>query len=390
TVTVVKAESSEKSILSFALRNVEAEVKINEQDGSINVAVPYGTDVSSLIPEIKVSDGATVRPLSGEETDFSKPVSYVVEAQDGTTKEYLVTVKVAESTYEKKITSFVIDLEKYAEGVINHDEHTVTVTVPYGTDLSRLTPIIETSGDTYVTPGSGSGNDFRDPKGVEYTVVSSKDTSEQKYTVKVNVQAASSENRMTAFSFAGLNPAVTGHIDDIEGKIVLTVPADTVRTNLVAAFTSSPGSTVTVSGVKQESGKTVNDFSNIDGVAYTVTAQDGSSVRQYKVIVSIAFGFSEFGIKIPGTENIAAGVIDQTNRIITVTMPKDTDISKLIAVFRLSDNTTANRQDPVDPFKYIAQQSGVTENDFSTEVKYILLKGTDRMEYTVRVVLSQQ
>ncbi|MEA4849128.1 MAG: Ig-like domain-containing protein [Clostridiaceae bacterium] len=394
-VTVVKAESSEKSILSFDFKDAEAEVDINGQEGIINVAVPYGTVAGSLIPEIRVSEGATVKPLSGEETDFRKPVSYEVNAQDGTTKEYLVTVKVAESRYEKKITRFVIDLEKDAEGIIDEANHIISITVPYGTDLSRLTPIIETSGDTYVTPGSGSENDFRAPEGVEYTVVSSKDTSKQKYVVKVNVQAASSENRMTAFSFAGLTPAVIGHIDETEGKIMLTVPAETLRTNLVAAFTSSPGSTVTVAGVKQESGKTANDFSSIDGVIYTVTAQDGTSVRQYRVIVSIAFGFSDFGIKIPGTEKIAAGVIDQTNRIITVTMPKDTDISRLVAVFRLSDNTTANRQNIGEPLpnSYIVQQSGITENDFSKEVKYTLIKGTapmEYMEYTIRVVLLPQ
>jgi autotransporter-associated beta strand protein len=60
---------------------------------NIYVTVPSGTALNSLTPTITVSIGATVTPASGVARDFSSPqVTYTVQAQDGTTKAYSVTV----------------------------------------------------------------------------------------------------------------------------------------------------------------------------------------------------------------------------------------------------------------------------------------------------------
>src|SRR5690606_7354486 len=77
---------------------------IDENDKTISATVPYGTDITALLPTIEVSEGATVSP-EGEQ-DFSSEVTYTVTAEDGTKAQYTVTVDIAPNT-EAKITSFI-------------------------------------------------------------------------------------------------------------------------------------------------------------------------------------------------------------------------------------------------------------------------------------------
>jgi len=55
---------------------------------NITAIFPKGTNVNSLSPVIKVSQGASVSPKSGVAQDFSndKAVTYTVTAEDGKTK----------------------------------------------------------------------------------------------------------------------------------------------------------------------------------------------------------------------------------------------------------------------------------------------------------------
>jgi hypothetical protein len=59
--------------------------------------VPYGTDVTSLTPEI-IYTGVSISPASGEAQDFTNPVTYVVTAADGSDAAWTVTV--AEETFD--------------------------------------------------------------------------------------------------------------------------------------------------------------------------------------------------------------------------------------------------------------------------------------------------
>ena len=59
---------------------------------NITANVPFGTDLTALVPTIEVSDFATVNPASGVAADFSSAISFTVTAQDATTAVYEVTV----------------------------------------------------------------------------------------------------------------------------------------------------------------------------------------------------------------------------------------------------------------------------------------------------------
>ncbi|MCQ2200569.1 MAG: DUF5018 domain-containing protein [Bacteroidales bacterium] len=86
------SDAKQLTTFNFAIPAVSGVV--NEQTKQINVEVPAGTDVKTLVPTIVVSDKATVTPASGAQVDFTNPVVYTVKAEDGSTAAYVVTVTV--------------------------------------------------------------------------------------------------------------------------------------------------------------------------------------------------------------------------------------------------------------------------------------------------------
>jgi len=90
-----ETKSSAKAITSFKFSALSPEVTgvINEDAKKIDITVPKGTVLTSLVPTIVVSEKATISPTSATAKDFTNPVTYTVTAEDGTKQEYLVTVK---------------------------------------------------------------------------------------------------------------------------------------------------------------------------------------------------------------------------------------------------------------------------------------------------------
>ncbi|MFC4305190.1 S-layer homology domain-containing protein, partial [Cohnella boryungensis] len=76
-----------------------------------------------------------------------------------------------------------------AAGTVNEANHTIAVTVPYGTDVTSLTPTIAHTGAS-ISPTSGAAQDFTNP--VTYTVTAA-DGSTQNYVVTVNIAPASAQ-----------------------------------------------------------------------------------------------------------------------------------------------------------------------------------------------------
>jgi uncharacterized protein YcfJ len=253
TVVVRRALSDAKAVTSFAIGTTAG--VIGEQ--AITVTVPYGTNITALAPAILFT-GNEVSPASGTVRDFTSPVTYRVTADDGSTRDYLVTVQEAESD-TKVITSFTIGS---ATGVIN--EQAITITVPSGTDITNLSPVIVFAGST-VSPASGAAQDFTNP--VMYRVTATDGTTRD-YTVIVRY-AVSDEKAIISFVI-GSAAGVIG-----EQAISVTVPYGTDVTNL------SPVILFTGITVSPASGAARNFTSP---VSYRVTADDGST-RDYLVTV---------------------------------------------------------------------------------------------------------
>ena len=93
-----KIGGDQKIITSFRLL-LEPEVVglIDQENHTISLEVPNGTDITSLVPAIVASPEATIFPESHVIQDFTNPVIYTITAQDGSLQAYQVTVKVLPS-----------------------------------------------------------------------------------------------------------------------------------------------------------------------------------------------------------------------------------------------------------------------------------------------------
>lgn len=173
----LKGAEDAKAIERFDVDDVVG--VIDETSKTVTLTFEEGTDLTNLIPTIKVSTYATVEPASGVAQNFSEPLVYTVTAFNGTTAQYMVTAEIFNAQSEKKILSFQVE-DPATEGVINETVKTVTLTFPSGTDVTNLVPIIEVSVGAKIDPASGVVQDFSQP--VTYTVTA-QDGSTTTYTV---------------------------------------------------------------------------------------------------------------------------------------------------------------------------------------------------------------
>ncbi|MGL5893091.1 MAG: DUF5018 domain-containing protein [Bacteroidales bacterium] len=98
TVNLTKAQaSSECGIISFIIPNQRGESVIDHEAGTIFASLLVGSDLTSITPAIRISSYATIDKSGAQ--DFSTPVTYVVTAEDGSTKSYTVTVELTEQQY---------------------------------------------------------------------------------------------------------------------------------------------------------------------------------------------------------------------------------------------------------------------------------------------------
>jgi hypothetical protein len=96
--------SSEKEIISYGFGGVSHSVGISG-DGTISVEVESGTDLTNLVAIFTLSEnaqGATVSEVSQVSNttanNFTGLVAYVVTAEDGTTRDWIVTVTIVDKS----------------------------------------------------------------------------------------------------------------------------------------------------------------------------------------------------------------------------------------------------------------------------------------------------
>lgn len=173
-----------------------------------------------------------------------------------------------------------------------------------------------------------------------------------------------------------------GTVDTTNATVAISVPYGTDVTAAAAEFTFvNSKSSAKVGSTAQESGVTTNDFSS--PVTYTITAEDGTTTKNYIVTVTI----------LPNTEakitaysiNSVDGTIDETNHTIALELPHGTEVTALAATFTLSAQATAKVGDD-------AQTSGTTENNFTNPVTYVITAGDEEttQNYVVTVTVAAE
>ena len=172
------------------------------------------------------------------------------------------------------ITSFGIP---GTTGVINQTAKTIALTVPYTpwgvSGLATLAPTFTlTSGTCNQTSGSSPSPTFASANPATYTVTDG--ATVNNYVVTVAITPASTARAMLTCNFGALGLAA---IDETAGTAVLTVPPSQSVTSLAPTFTLSANATINPAAASTQ------NFTN--SVVYRVTAENGTSFRDYTVSV---------------------------------------------------------------------------------------------------------
>jgi hypothetical protein len=152
---------------------------VNHAARTAVVPVPETHDDHLMtISELTLSPGANANYKAGDKVNLTTP--FVLHVVNGNVfQDYKVTVKHDEA----RILSFSLN-EEYI-GIIDDKEHTITVSVPIGTDVKALVPTIKTTEGASLTPSAGVPCDFTNP--VTFTV--KYNTATTIYTVTVKEKA---------------------------------------------------------------------------------------------------------------------------------------------------------------------------------------------------------
>ncbi len=351
TVTVTVATNTAKDITKFTISGIDGTIGAN----TVALTVPYGTAVTALTPTIVIT-GASVSPASGAAQDFTNPVTYTVTAADGSTKAYTVMVTAAKNT-AKDITSFTI---LGISGTVG--ANTVTLTVPYGTPVTALTPTIVHTGAS-VSPASGVPNDFTTPQ--TYTVTAA-NGSKKAYTATVMV-ALNPAKDITSFTILGISGTVGAN------TVALTVPYGTDPSSLTPTINITGASVSPASGVP-------HNFTTPQ--TYTVTAADGST-KAYTVTVTVALNpakditsFTILGV--PGT--VGANTV-------ALTVPYGTDPSSLTPTINITGASVSPASgvphDFTTPQTYTVTAANGTTKDYTVTVTVALNPAKDITSFTI-------
>ncbi|MEA1896461.1 MAG: hypothetical protein U9N53_02220 [Bacteroidota bacterium] len=268
------------------------------------------------------------------------------------------------------------NLKMTIEGYVNDNE--VTLEVPNSVVLDALKAkfFIASSSSAYVGTvmqvSRVTANDFNNP--VEYRIVAL-DSSEEISTVTVNRLDKSGNSQLMSFDLGGLPAGISTTVTQ-EGNDVKVLLSDSANLSaLKAEFAIQTFSRAYIGAVEQESGNTVNDFSSV--VVYNIKAEDGTeSDYNIDVLSSPVLARFYFG---EGNPFVAEGIFNATLDTVFVDVPDGSDLSSLKASF------ITRPYDCVVKVGANVQQSGVTANDFSSPLTYILLSGDIEKEFIVAI-----
>ncbi len=323
TVTCIINPNTENDIAGFAVTNMVGDPAIDTANQTVTFHMPYGSDVTALMPAISVSDECSIAPASQTARNFSSPQTYTVTAHDGTQQVWTITCVVDKNT-NNSIISFTVE-NQVGEAEIDTENHSVLFHMPYGTDVIELSPTMTISAEGTLTPLSGTDRDFTNPQ--TYTITAQNGTA-QIWTVTCVVDR-NTANDITGFSLTG--QVGVAAIDAANQTIIFHMPFGTNVSTLAPVLELSAEATVLpASG-------SANDFSA--PVTYTVTAQNGTT-REWTLTCIIDQNTSNDINDFTVSGQTGISTIDATNHTVIFHMPYGTDVSVLIPSLTVSTEAT--------------------------------------------------
>ena len=358
-----------KAITAFNFASPSVIGVVTEGSHTIALTVPFGTDVTTLVPTI-TQTGASVSPASGVSQNFTSPVTYTVTAEDSTTQAYTVTVTVAVNT-ATTITSFNFS-SPATTGTVDNSAHTVALTVPFGTSVTSLTPTIVLATGATISPTSGVAQNFTSP--VTYTVTAQDTTTHQAYVATVTV--ASSLGLPTATSVTVSGTKTVGQT--LTGTYTFSDPNSLPESGTTYAWlrsSTSGGSYVAIGGATATTHVlTASDIGQY--LKFQVTPQSGSGTGSASPS-SATTQIQSSGVPTASSVSISGTVTEGQTLTGNYTYAQADSVAQGVSTFRWLESDTSGGS-------YVAI-GGATANTYSpapTDVgKYIKFEVTPLATY---------
>lgn len=169
--------SDQKELIDFSF-STSNYYQISTTSEGLHIEFYKFVDISNIKPIVRISPGAIISPQSGEAVNLNFPVQYVITAENGSTKCFIVTAGKNLSP-QNNIISFELQI---AEQKIEIEGENIYIYVPNEIDISNVGTKIDISQNAIITPANGVKINFTLPQ--KYIVTSS-DGHVKEYTVTV-------------------------------------------------------------------------------------------------------------------------------------------------------------------------------------------------------------
>jgi len=261
---------------------------------------------------------------------------------------------------ETDILTFVLS-EQTGSANINATNHTVSIEVEYGTNVTSLTPTITVSSGATIDPLSGTSQNFTSP--FVYTVTAEDEVTEQEWTVTVTVADNTATDILT---FVLSEQTGSADINDVNHTVAIEVEYGTNVTVLTPTITVSDGATIDpLSGTSQ-------NFTN--PFVYTVTAEDEVTEQEWTVTVTVEDNTATDILTFVLPEQTGAANINDVSHTVGIEVLYGTNVTSLTPTITVSNGATIDplsgtSQNFTNPFVYtVTAQDEVTEQEWTVTV----------------------
>ncbi|MGB3850558.1 MAG: family 10 glycosylhydrolase [Tunicatimonas sp.] len=262
-----------------------AEGIVKNDSGIIRVTVPFGADLTALVPTIRFSDGATLSPDSGVAQDFSDFVIYTVTDPEGAQRLYTVLVEELEAPKSSDARITAINFPSlYRSGEIREDTKDILLEVGFGTDLSAV-PFEAELDDAEATLDDSGTLDLRQDAGL---TVTAPDGSPIIYTIRTTVLPQ--ETGIRGVWLTNVDSEVLTSQARIEEAVAL---CDSLNINTIFVVTYNKAATTFPSQVMEDLVGT-RIAAQYDGRDPLREVIDAAHARNIKVFAWFEYGFAAF------------------------------------------------------------------------------------------------
>ncbi len=178
-----------RQIESFSFKSFTParEGTVKNDSSLVRLTVPFGADLTSLVPSIEFSEGATIQPNNGVAQDFTNFVVYTITDVEGAKRLYTVVVQNEGPPLSNEARLESIEFPELFRPVsINQDTKEILLEVGFGTDLSEVVFNAELNDDdSTIEPQSATALNLTTDQTL--TVTAPDGTTRVDYTIKTTI-----------------------------------------------------------------------------------------------------------------------------------------------------------------------------------------------------------